>query len=701
MQLRRLHAGTDPERALARPDSAWIGLALACVLSVGCQSVSGLTPISRNAEPNGVFLAGASRVDITPMPGFATGGHSTAGAVARGYWTRLFARAVYLEDGKGSSVVLVSCDLWSVPAGLVDRIAQILADAHPDTAVGRNQILLAATHTHHSPGNFSTSVMYNLFASKKPGFDPRLFEFLARRIARAIAEAAAVKRPAQLVLGETEVPLLVRNRSFEAFEENPESTAILEANHHLPLGPVLPDYPEPEAYHAVDARLRTLWVAASGAPRDTIAIAGFLALHPTVLLPDTPLYGGDLLGAAAILCEEELGAGLDPEERPVVALFNGAEGDISAAWQMRDRPDVLRLARRLTGAMLAPPESETPVIGEIRTARELVEMSETCFSEMGQSSCTARRPYPGLAVLGGAEDGRTSFWDHGWKEGDRNGDIPGQGSKVPALRRPLTKLLFPRWWVPRTVPVLAITIGDLLLAGLPGEFTMVMGRRIETGLIDAGGAEHVLLVGLANGYLSYFATPEEYDLQHYEGASTLYGPASGPLIAHALWQLVAGPPPEIDPATSEAYYYKVGFRNRQGVKDLRRDTAPLEELEHLLRDADTGDSVGEPPSFSWSDRLPDFRSGPEVTPRVWVESVAEDGAWSSLEIDGIPVDDDTLQFLTVAAPESRDRSRWWTYWLGASAIDDNLRYRLCARLLDGSIVCSEEMGSEHSAGNPE
>jgi len=316
-------------------------------------------------------------------------------------------------------------------------------------------------------------------------------------------------------------------------------------------------------------------------------------------------------------------------------------------------------------------------------------MSETCFSEMGQTSCTARRPYPGMAVLGGAEDGRTSFWDHGWKEGDRNGDIPGQGSKIPALHRPLTKLLFPRCWVPRTVPVLAITIGDLLLVGLPGEFTMVMGRRIEADLVGADGTEKVLLVGLANEYLSYFATPEEYDLQHYEGASTLYGPASGPLLAHALRQLVAGPQPDTIPATSEAYYYRVGFRNRQGVKDLHRDTAPLEGLEHLLRDADPGDSVEKPPSYSWSDRLPDFRFGPEVTPRVWVESAAEDGAWSSLEVDGIPVDDDTLQFLTVAAPDGRGRSRWWTYWLGASAITNNLRYRLCARLLDGSIVCSE------------
>ncbi|MFV2072763.1 MAG: neutral/alkaline non-lysosomal ceramidase N-terminal domain-containing protein [Thermoanaerobaculales bacterium] len=695
MHSRHLHAGTERERPPARPGAyPFALLILASVLSVGCQSVSGMTPVSRRAEPTGVFLAGASRVDITPMPGFAMGGHSAAGAVARGRWMRLYARAIYLEDADGSPVTLVSCDLWSVPAGLVDRIAEVLAETYPKTTVGRDQILLAATHTHHSPGSFSTSVMYNLFASSKPGFDPRLFEFLAQRVAGAIAEAASVKRPARLVLENSEVPLLVRNRSFEPFEENPESASILASNHHLPLGPVLPEYPSPEAYRAVDARLRKLRVTAFAAPHNTIAIAGFLALHPTVLLPDTPLYGGDLIGAAAILSEEALSAGRDREERPVVAIFNGAEGDISAAWQTRDRPDVLGLARRLVGAILAPPEGEIPVSGRIHTARELVEMSETCFDEMGRISCTARRPYPGMAVLGGAEDGRTSFWDLGWKEGVRNGNIPGQGAKSPALRRPLTKLLFPRSWVPRTVPVIAVTIGDLLFAGLPGEFTMVMGQRIERALVDAGRADDVLLVGLANGYLSYFATPEEYDLQHYEGASTLYGPASGPLIAHALDQLVAGLQFGTAPMRFERYHYRVGFRNRQGLTDLDRDAAPLEGLEHLLRDPNTGEMMDEPPSFSWIDRLPDFRSGSEVTPRVWIESSAGDGTWSPLVVDGLPVDDDTLQFLTVAAPEGHGRARWWTYWLGAPATEKKLRFRLCARRLVGSTVCSEAIGAE-------
>src|SRR5205823_903991 len=38
---------------------------------------------------------------------------------------------------------------------------------------------------------------------------------------------------------------------------------------------------------------------------------------------------------------------------------------------------------------------------------------------------------------------------------------------------------------------------------------------------------HAAVVGLANSYLQYVTTRREYELQGYEGASTLYGPLTG------------------------------------------------------------------------------------------------------------------------------------------------------------------------------
>ena len=42
----------------------------------------------------------------------------------------------------------------------------------------------------------------------------------------------------------------------------------------------------------------------------------------------------------------------------------------------------------------------------------------------------------------------------------------------------------------------------------------------EAGLTDA----HVVITGLSNSYSDYITTPEEYEMQRYEAASTIYGP---------------------------------------------------------------------------------------------------------------------------------------------------------------------------------
>lgn len=93
---------------------------------------------------------------------------------------------------------------------------------------------------------------------------------------------------------------------------------------------------------------------------------------------------------------------------------------------------------------------------------------------------------------------------------------------------------FPYEWQPRIVATQTAQIGDVLLAAVPGEFTTMAGRRLRSTVAAAamrsddgdagGGGVDVIVVGLANMYTSYVATPEEYQVQRYEGASTVYGP---------------------------------------------------------------------------------------------------------------------------------------------------------------------------------
>ncbi|KAL0294908.1 UNVERIFIED_CONTAM: Neutral ceramidase 1 [Sesamum calycinum] len=88
-------------------------------------------------------------------------------------------------------------------------------------------------------------------------------------------------------------------------------------------------------------------------------------------------------------------------------------------------------------------------------------------------------------------------------------------------------------WAPSILPVQILRIGQLVILSVPGEFTTMAGRRlrdaVKTVLTSGDSKEfgsnvHVVIAGLTNTYSQYVTTFEEYQIQRYEGASTLYGP---------------------------------------------------------------------------------------------------------------------------------------------------------------------------------
>lgn len=86
----------------------------------------------------------------------------------------------------------------------------------------------------------------------------------------------------------------------------------------------------------------------------------------------------------------------------------------------------------------------------------------------------------------------------------------------------------PYLWQPAIIPTQLLSIGDMVIVGLPGEFTTMAGRRLRVDLRtlgqQAGRNLQVILAGITNIYSSYIVTPEEYQVQRYEAASTIFGP---------------------------------------------------------------------------------------------------------------------------------------------------------------------------------
>lgn len=609
-------------------------MALPVLLSAGCAGHADWLearawPVRVNAPPK-AFRAGAARVDMTPPVGYPTGGHGPAGSVSRGYWGRLYARAFYFEDTMGRKLVLVSCETFAIPRALHFEVARRVADL----GLYREQIVLAATHTHQGPGNYMSVAAYNQFGSNKPGFDVALFNFLAVRISEAIRLArlnAEADRKIELVVHTGTVGDLLRNRAPLPFLLNPNREEIMKDLDQGTVSPCLRECgrrcPDSDGF---DCEPPDGWDCQQGCPRlraldrtitllevrqkgqsPWIGLLVFLAVHPTVLHHEAPFFSSDFTGVTVRSLERTLGG---DKSLPVVAFFNGADGDVSARRRQRDLRDVLALARlfeadirrvlKESQRLLAPPLGV-----DVRYVEADTSFERECDSASWPAVAIGRRPLFGASGFGGGEGDRTAVYDLGWKEGARTEPRSGQGPKLGAFDSrllpdiKLTGLLAPRESFPRELPITWATIGSFAVATFPVEMTTAMAAEIRKKLgLKHGEAE---IVGLANEYASYVTTPSEYAAQNYEGGSTIWGPQEGPYLGCVLEKLIhaeQGPPSR--PPASDAWFDPGPLPSEPFGPEFCGDrrTAPDEELDHVLLD-----NLKRPhrklPWFQWEEAL--------------------------------------------------------------------------------------------------
>jgi hypothetical protein len=94
--------------------------------------------------------------------------------------------------------------------------------------------------------------------------------------------------------------------------------------------------------------------------------------------------------------------------------------------------------------------------------------------------------------------------------------------------------------VHESVPeIQVIRVGDRVLLDVPGEPSVEMGRRFEATIrpVLPAGVKEPVVVGLSNDYMGYLTTPEEYEMQHYEGGHTVFGIYTSLLISNTLVEL--------------------------------------------------------------------------------------------------------------------------------------------------------------------
>ena len=491
--------------------------------------------------------AGAGRADITPQTGYYLFGWVRSDARAEGQLTRLFARAIVLQRGK-HKVALVSVDLGAVPNGLVADAAERVAQR----GFSVRNVVVSASHTHSAPAGYFNYPAFNTvaptdttptdFELAAPA-DPQLYTFLADRIATAIRRADRDRAPASAGWGSTRLTGLTENRSIEAhLADHGVIRGVGEGSVGLdPLGYL----------HTIDPLVNVLRVdKLLRGRRVPIGIWSTFAAHGTVVKPTFTYYNADHHGAATRLAERAIRrlGGVPRRQEVVNAYGNTDEGDMTAGIRHggpagafavgRGEARAMVLAWRAAGRNL----SRRPALG-FRWTRECFCGRDTAVGPVDE------RAVVGLPFLTGSEENRGPLYDETGVsfEGYRQPVASGpQGHKMQVIRD--------SGQFPTAIPLTAVRIGNRIIVTVPGEMTSGMGRRLRAAVLRAAasnGVRGVVISGVANDFIQYVTTPGEYDRQHYEGGSTLFGRAEGVFIEERLTELarrlvrgIPAPPPD-------------------------------------------------------------------------------------------------------------------------------------------------------------
>jgi neutral ceramidase len=662
---------------------AWCVVVVAAGAAAGCTQGDPLEIAGYRLKPPTAvsgFVAGAAAEEITPYPGIPLGGHGPGGRIARGTWMPIYARAFYFQDRTGHAAAMVSCDLFAVSAGLR---AEVLRLVNRETRLEPGALILSATHTHHGPANFASAGAYNGFGGPLPNFDEDVFRFLAHRIARAVV--AAIDDAHKHAADDHELRLyagyaigIQRNRAIAPFYANDAGLVRSVQEDSYAAGSRCPDNKGRNCprYLSTDPTLKVLEIRRRGQRR---ALLTFYAVHPTAMTHDNELYSPDLAGVAMKTLERENGV--------VAAFFNGAEGDVSPDWDRQDRDDVLTLGGKLASAItnvLGTPPVQAGKPTEIITLWNHAQQNTSGWPSQ------FTKPTPGAGEPGGAEDGRTVFYNYGLRGEARNRKAPDP--KLSVLGRPVKDLvdgleLEPLKLLlgfvkgkpeatdfPLEFPVCRLKLGGIAeFVTIPVEATTLVGRGIRESI-----NRDAIVLGLTNEYFGYTVTPAEYMLQQYEGGSTELGKQEADGIAYLLGHVAADSASDVVPAQT---FMPGTWRDHHFGPNLTLLRLPRNMVDDDLE-----------PLLTASMR----RMEPRIPRFAWRETILGDRAPERRRVsirkrDGTVVAEDRTSpdFLTVIDGAGKIQRHYAALWIAADGATDSTAYYFKVETGDKRTVCSD------------
>ena len=493
------------------------------------------------------YLVGFGKSDMTSfIPGIGMMGYGQFHNTVKEVATPLLARSVFIKDADSNLFLWIHLEQAFITTAIKQEVVSRLGELHPDWELTERNILITAQHTHAAPGGYSHYPFYNFTI---PGFQTKVFDKVCSAAVTSAIQAHNDLKPSTLKWGEIEIPAhkeVAFNRSMAPYLNNADAPVLKLEERHL----------------AVDRRMQGLNVHGSdGKLRGHI---NWFAVHNTSVSSYNQRIHHDNKGVAAELFEKA--------HPSCTAIFvQTSAGDVTPNFRWDKK------LHRMVGKFDDQYESAA-FNGEIQfrqsekiEANESVEGAIECYQTYADMSVLAAPAAHGVGFFRGTLEGPgvsaplglilkgvaktykffhllfhpedKAFYDlHGNKDillDHRTGTFAGitlnAWKRMPPLPDPTVEAvrrtaknsaLETLPWAPQIIPFQLIRLGQLLLVTLPGEITTHASKRLTDAItpkVTHHGITKIIVTTYANGYMGYITTPEEYDLQAYEGGHTIYG----------------------------------------------------------------------------------------------------------------------------------------------------------------------------------
>lgn len=494
-------------------------------------------------------------------------GYADPKQVGSGLRQRLYSRAFIVGDidRQEDRFVYLVLDTQSGDTAVRDGILQGLRALGSEYATySTRNLAVTGTHSHSGPGAW---LNYLLPQITSLGFLKQSYQAIVDGALLSIQRAHQSLRPGYLSFGSTEVDDANINRSPFAYLANPES--------------------ERKKYaYDVDKTLTMLRFRSAQSGK-SIGILTWFPVHGTSMLGNNSLISGDNKGVAAYLFEKEMRKSGQADDDFVAGFSQSNVGDTSpnvlGAFCEDGSGEKCNFEDSTCHGKNEPCHGRGPFflnkdqgasscfeIGrrQFVSAKALYDILDTrgvsirgpvvkslhffhdysnfTFQHPNGSMVSTCPAALGYSFAAGTTDGPGAF---DFRQNDTGGsDANPLWSVVSGfLRKPsesqqrchypkpilldVGEIERPYLWSPNIVDIQLLRVGQVLVIVSPGEATTMAGRRWKETI--AAAASHfsltdddpiVVLGGPANSYTHYITTEEEYNVQRYEGASTLYGP---------------------------------------------------------------------------------------------------------------------------------------------------------------------------------